>query len=141
MPISSKNLKKALSTPEAYAILDDAIGSGTWSAGGCLLLAKALKILFPDGIILTLFGHTKEQKEAIPQHVVLSLNGKLIDADGISTHDQMIKRWEKLEGVTVTKIDKYKDNQDADFIRNAQTTKHRDAEKKLANYLRISKRD
>jgi len=80
-----RRLKAALNTAEAYDILGD---EGTWQAGGCWILAAALKRLL--GKKAKLFAVVSHRNPA--EHVVVEWDGLYIDADGASTEAQLLRR-------------------------------------------------
>jgi hypothetical protein len=135
-------LKRALSTSEAYTILDEGVeGADTWLSGGCFLLAKVLVKLFPTAKLMVLMGVTKEQ-EALhfapqPQHVLVKINNSFVDGDGISSEKSILQRWKKYEGMVgkcwVEAFDANKHK--ADYIDIANTSAFKKAELKLAEYL------
>lgn len=85
------DLKKVLSTEEAYAILDRGIdGADTWLSGGCYLLAKTLMKILPNAELKILMGLTKEQiasgeTKPQPEHALIRAGNYFIDGDGLST--------------------------------------------------------
>lgn len=132
-----RRLKKALSTDEAYAIMDKAIdGADTWVTGGCLLLANALKILIPDGQVVIAFGMNKDSKKEKPEHAVFVYQDHIIDGDGVSTLERFKTLWEHSEGISITRLENLNyQKHHADYIDNAKTKKHKTGEKELAKYL------
>lgn len=140
--LSLPNLKKALSTNEAYSILDAGVkGSDTWVSGGCFLLAKVLIKLYPEAKLVVLMGLTKEQEslhlEALPQHALIQMGNQFVDGDGISSEKSLIQRWKKYEGMVgrcwVEPFNSAKHK--ADYIELAHTEAFKKAEVKLFDYL------
>ena len=86
-------LKLAVRTDESYEILGK---NGTWTAGGCWILAAALKRLLgtPSRLVAITRG-----RDDMPQHVLVELDGTFFDADGASTRGSLLRRWEAVEGV------------------------------------------
>ena len=98
MAIDSAKLKDKLGSDASYEILDKALG-GTWLAGGCLLLARALNRLQPDGQIMVLFGITHAGEPPLPNHCVLLCDGLYIDANGIQSEEELLRYWHEEEDV------------------------------------------
>lgn len=88
-------IRKFTRSGEAYELLDRGPG-GTWTAGGCALLAAALS---KAGIgILTVLdgsGHGSDLRKA--QHWLVQVPGGYIDADGFSTGAELLRRWKNDE--------------------------------------------
>lgn len=135
-------LKKALSTSEAYAILDEGVeGADTWLSGGCFLLAKVLVKLFPNAKLMVLMGLTKEQEAQQfapqPHHALVKIDNSFVDGEGISSEKSLLQRWKKYEGMVgkcwVEEFDATKHK--ADYIDIANTSSFKKAEDKLAEYL------
>ena len=140
--IALSKLKKALSTSEAYAILDEGVeGADTWLSGGCLLLAKVLVKLFPSAKLMVLMGLTKEQEAQQfapqPHHALVKIEISFVDGDGVSSERSLLQRWKKYEGMVgkcwVEPFDANKHK--ADYIALANTPAFKKAELKLAEYL------
>lgn len=137
-------LKKALSSSDAYTILDAGIkGADTWASGGCFLLAKSLLKLYPEAQLMVLMGITKEQDrlhlEPQPQHTLIKLGTKFIDSDGVSSEKSLLQRWIKYEGMLeghcwVEPFNPTKHK--ADYIELANTDGFKKAEIKLVSYLK-----
>jgi len=135
-------LKKALSTSEAYAILDEGVeGADTWLSGGCFLLAKVLVKLFPSAKLMVLMGLTKEQEAQQfapqPHHALVKIENSFVDGDGVSSERSLLQRWKKYEGMVgkcwVEPFDANKHK--ADYIALANTPAFKKAELKLVEYL------
>lgn len=97
-------LKRFCKSKASYAILDKSKGSGgTWTAGGCLILAKAVyENLKAEGFhnakIKILHGNGS------PQHALVSvclddMEEVYLDADGFSTKEELFERWQNDECV------------------------------------------
>lgn len=90
-------LKTFCKSKASYAILDKSKAKGgTWTEGGCLILAKALyenlKAEGFDAKIKILHGN------GIPQHALVGVRLEdqeevYLDADGFSTKLELINRW------------------------------------------------
>ena len=91
-------IKKILDSDEAYNILDRYVG-GTWTEGGCAILATALSKKY-NAPIWVIYNQEKDTAE----HFVIKLgNEKYMDYDGI--HDNMIKDFRENELVLVDPLD------------------------------------
>jgi hypothetical protein len=98
-----RRLKSFCKSKASYVILDDSKGKGgTWTEGGCLILAKALyEILINCGVeakIKIVTGNAQ------PQHALVAIRLEdqqevYLDADGLSTKRQLLDRWMKDEVV------------------------------------------
>jgi len=93
-----KALSRWLKTNKAYACLPD---NCTWSAGGCWILARALKkYIGKEAKLETILSAGLQ----IPQHVVVRVGDVYLDGDGASSAWRLVQRWEKLEWMDVTDI-------------------------------------
>jgi hypothetical protein len=82
-----KRLRNYLNTDAAYAILGP---DGTWTAGGCWLLAAALAPLL-DAPLVGVWSVV--QATPVLQHVVLQLDDDcFLDADGVQTERALLRR-------------------------------------------------
>jgi hypothetical protein len=86
-------MKQALKSDEAYAILGK---HGTWVAGGCWILAAAIKRLLGRRSRLVAITAGNER---IAQHILVELDGVFLDAAGASTKRQLLRLWRDLEGI------------------------------------------
>ena len=86
-------IRRAVKSDEAYAILGK---HGTWTEGGCWILAAALKRLLGRRSRL---AAVRRSDEPVAQHILVELDGAFLDADGISTREQLLRRWRDLEGI------------------------------------------
>ena len=107
IPRLSDDLKRVLKSKEAMSILD--IWGVGWTDGGCLVLANALQRWLDQGEVLGVWEpvpliepdptgvHYRRLvgTDYIQHHAVLDVNGWLIDGDGITTKQGLIKRWEE----------------------------------------------
>lgn len=91
-------LVAALDEPAAREVL--AVSGGTWTAGGCWLLAAALaRWAQPRGEVVAL------ARPNPVEHVVFRLGGWHFDGHGAATRRELIARWrgdEALRGATMT---------------------------------------
>ena len=91
-------LVAALEEPAAQEIL--AVSGGTWTAGGCWLLAAALaRWARPRGEVVAL------ARPHPVEHVVFRLGGWYLDGHGAATRRELIARWrgdEALREATMT---------------------------------------
>ncbi len=89
------NIKKILSTKEAYDILDDSNAKyTTWLAGGCKILADALNMVYYSEIYVIY----NKKKNVIEHFGVLNDDGNIIDGDGVTkTPKKWLKNFSKNE--------------------------------------------
>lgn len=88
-------LKRALATPEAYAILDaSAAGPCTFLAGGCAILADALAQILGGEIVAVYRADTRRI-----QHYVLRRGEHYLDGDGACLRATLLRRERTLEGI------------------------------------------
>lgn len=102
-------LKRALwTTPAAVAVLES-VGADTWLAGGCAILALALKKVFGQRAELVAVRAGKFRDNQI-EHVLVQVDGKYyLDGDGASGESTLVNRWRKVEripGATVGPVSK-----------------------------------
>ena len=95
-----------------YNLLINATDAGPFD-GGCVIFAQALQIKFGGDIVVLTNKHSAD-------HAVLSLNGKLIDADGPAEPKEFIRRFEQNELVKITGIRPIQDNDLPDAPRNSE---------------------
>ena len=95
-----------------YNLLINAIDAGPFD-GGCVIFAQALQMKFGGDIVVLTNKHGAD-------HAVLSLNGKLIDADGPAEPEEFICRFEQNELVKITGVRPIQDNDLPDAPRNAE---------------------
>jgi hypothetical protein len=91
----SKQLKKMMSTREAYEILDSSsqtVGS-TWSAGGCAVLAYALHKILPESQIIDIVNTQTRNTE----HVAVVYQNRVYDANGSVAAADFVDRFKKQE--------------------------------------------
>jgi hypothetical protein len=94
--MKSRDLKKILNSNEAYSILDSSPGAGgTWTAGGCCILANALKEYCPGGEIHVVFNEEWGQAE----HFVYKTKQGYIDGAGIHSAPVLMRQMKELEGI------------------------------------------
>jgi hypothetical protein len=126
-------LKKLLDTDEAYAILDEAV-MGTWTAGGCLILAEALKLLTGFNIVC-IYNQNRRQVE---HYGAGDLKGRIWDGDGVHENADAWMEFQK-------KHENYSDSFYYSFEhfyewdeRTAPGTiiRNKEASQKLAEYLK-----
>jgi len=93
--MNGRLLKKALRSAEAYKLLDKITDEAklTWLAGGCLILAKSLKMLYPAGELLVVWNNRQQHAE----HAVLLLDGQILDGDGASNRKGWLARYTEKE--------------------------------------------
>lgn len=88
-------LKAVLDSDDAYAVLDSLpeVSGSTWTAGACLVLARALVEVMPEGRICTLVNGSGS-----PEHYCVRLpDGRFLDGDGVSSLGQLLCRWREQE--------------------------------------------
>lgn len=95
---ASRALRAALYSPHGMRLLD-ASGGGTWTAGGCLVLAAASARVFRCPVR----GVVTRSQPLLLQHAVaeLPVGGRLLyaDGDGLSTECALVRRWREDEGL------------------------------------------
>jgi len=89
------HLRKVLNTATAYRVLERAeVREGTWTSGGCGILAEAIHALLPDSRLWDLHDASGAQ------HVVVETPaGDFIDGDGVSARATLRRRWIQVEGL------------------------------------------
>lgn len=96
-------MKKAIWTPAAVRILDESTG-GTWLAGGCALLALALKKVFGRRAELMSIRSDRYDPDRV-EHVLVQIDGRYyLDGDGASAESALIKRWQRVEHVPDARV-------------------------------------
>ncbi len=98
---------------DSYAVLD-ATGAegGTWTSGGCWILAEAVAKGFGGRVYCLVgtpegFGEETPSGVPSPQHFVAKVGHLFIDADGASTEKTLLHRWEKVEHVRTPFLEAY----------------------------------
>lgn len=92
VPVSKVHglVKRFVKSNESYDIVPD----GTWSAGGCWILAEALKRVIAQPTTLLA---VKDRGRV--QHIIVGLpSGKVVDADGVQTEHEMLIKMITYEG-------------------------------------------
>jgi hypothetical protein len=84
-------LKQTLWSAANVRLLDD-LGLESWTAGGCLILAQALRSLLPEARIASLTADGRHVG-----HAVVLLDGWVLDGDGASTVAAFKRRWAEEE--------------------------------------------
>ena len=107
-----RRLKDVLSSNDAYQILGNDVD--TWLAGGCQLLAEALKRVLPFGEILCIYDSphfskqdeakmrangNPEEQEVGPEHCVFRLGDLYLDGDGLQSEQELLATWRNEEGL------------------------------------------
>lgn len=90
----SVRLKKILDSVEAYYILDNFGGGGTWAAGGCKILADALN-KYIDIPIYVVFN----TENGIIEHFMVKVNDMLLDYDGIQSATEILNKMKDVEHI------------------------------------------
>ena len=83
---------KVIRNSDLYRIFISKIKSGPLD-GGCWAMAVALQKVIGKGSLYSIVSR------GIAQHIVLKVDSKYIDADGISTEKQLLHRWQRFEGL------------------------------------------
>ena len=97
-----RRLKDFCGTVSSYRLLDGSSArGGTWTAGGCLILAHAMHVMLSAKGEKTKVAILKNK---VPQHAVCVVrlsNGAdaFFDGDGISRRDGLLRRWLEEEDV------------------------------------------
>lgn len=89
----ARAIRAAVRDPLSYTLLDSGEG-GTWSAGGCAILADALLALIPDAKRIGI----KTSSPSCIHHVAVQLPcGAIIDADGLAHPAFFLRRYQLRE--------------------------------------------
>lgn len=97
---------------ESYWLLHD----GTWIAGGCWPLARAIAAWAgPEATLHALVASQGRGFDPIPQHVCVVLHGLVLDGNGAMTPEDFLAYWRDEEGLVDPVLTAY----DADAIRDA----------------------
>ena len=89
-----RRVRQFLQTDAAYRILDDEVG-GTWSAGGCWVLAKALTALI-DAPLVAVWNEI--DGSTVQHHVVVQLSENCyLDADGTQSGETLLRKMARVE--------------------------------------------
>jgi hypothetical protein len=83
----SDALVSILSTNESY----DYLPMGTWTEGGCTLLAQALLPLLGTDHSLLMVGRPMEDGRVLDHMVVKTPCGHYIDGNGLQTEDELLR--------------------------------------------------
>lgn len=104
MNVEGRRLKAYLSSDASYRHLgpDD----GSWLAGGCWLLAAALRRALGGGVLANVVGRWGGPPLGAPtvQHVVLLLDGWVWDGDGATRPETFLRRWRTVENITDARL-------------------------------------
>jgi hypothetical protein len=96
---SIARLKSFLDSEEAYALLDRRL---TWNAGGCWILAEAVKKWIGPGAELFAIGTVR-----VPvHHVVVRVGDTYIDGDGAQSRTELLRKMETMEFMREPKLTK-----------------------------------
>lgn len=97
---------KRLQSEEAYALLDrhPEISGSTWTAGGCWVLAEALHNMLPKSELVAVMSAGR------PEHILVKWKGSYWDADGGSSEEEVLERWEFEEGVESPYIEPFEES-------------------------------
>ena len=85
--VSVNKIHRLLRTEKAFEILDSdpELSGSDWGAGGCYVLARALKRIF-GGQLVTIYNAQNR-----PQHIMLQLGHLYLDYDGLQPAEQKLK--------------------------------------------------
>lgn len=88
---------------EIYRILEP-LKCGPFD-GGCMVYARALQKIY-GGELYALVGRdaTHPESEPVVQHAVVKVGDKFLDAEGVSSEDELRNRWQRDELVDVTAL-------------------------------------
>jgi hypothetical protein len=103
LTLLAKAIKEFARSKGAYDLLDSTTANGgTWTSGGCWILAEAVHQGF-GGELYAILGTSSTDKNlgAVrrPQHIVVKFGDIYIHADGSSRRKTLLKRWTTKEGV------------------------------------------
>lgn len=85
-------LHRFLHRPDVFALLPE----GSWTQGGCLTLAAALRDWIPGSAVWTVATSRQHDK---PMHLFAYWGEFCLDGDGVSTRQEMIEKMKRLEGL------------------------------------------
>lgn len=90
--VIGRRLRAWCRSPASYTLLDASpAAGGTWTAGGCALLAVALA-RNGVGALRTVIGRSQASGPVQPQHWIVQVPGGFLDADGFSTGPRLLVR-------------------------------------------------
>lgn len=93
-----RRISEFINSGEGYKLLP--YPRATWTSGGCHILAAALGSwlggAFPLAAVFDRGG--------LPQHVLLKVGDCHVDADGASTEEELVRRWETEEFVVGARV-------------------------------------
>lgn len=97
--VIGRRLRAWCRSPASYTLLDASpAAGGTWTAGGCALLAVALAGM-NVGFLRVVDGRSYKGGRVQPQHWVVQVPGGFLDADGFSTGPRLLARLQHQEQV------------------------------------------
>ena len=107
LPEAASFLGKGRALDKIYDEIIRATDSGPFD-GGCVLFARALQ-LRRGGDIWVLLGRTTPDGAELAQHAFLKVGGTCIDANGPTSLDGLMKRFERLEHTAITGARPFRD--------------------------------
>ncbi len=99
--LTSPQLRRALASEDAYAIIDWHRLGDTWTAGGCWVLAAALHSILPRSSLVAVTD------DGVVQHVLVRWSGRYWDADGGSSKQALLRRWRDVEGLRAPRLEEF----------------------------------
>jgi hypothetical protein len=73
-------LHSVLNQDSAYNILDSSTAAGgTWMSRGCVILAEAFSLIYPEGKFVEVRGKTRNSVSSQAQHIAFYSDGRIID--------------------------------------------------------------
>lgn len=102
--VDKKILARVLKSNEVYKTLS-AVECGPFD-GGCVIVAQALQRLVGGQICVLIGSSMRHDSPEQPHHAVVKKGSKFWDADGESTAEVLLARWQADEGINVTGIRK-----------------------------------
>jgi hypothetical protein len=129
-------LHSVLNQDGAYNILDSSTAAGgTWMSRGCVILAEAFSLIYPEGKFLEVRGKTRNSVSSQAQHIAFYSDGKVLDGalfvQGIQNYLSKYRLYERLlnpSGDILNSIN--------DIDINLRDLRDIQASVKLAEYLR-----
>jgi len=103
IPTLGAAIKAYFHSEKSYKLIDAyrSTAGSTWVAGGCWAAAKALHSLLSGSRLVAMVGFRGRGR---PEHVVVEYRGWYLDADGASSHRELIRRWREQELVENPRI-------------------------------------
>ena len=99
-----RKLHRVLCSKCGFAILDG--WQCGWTDGGCLVLANALRRWLGEGEIVSVWEdlvYDNRSPDHVQHHTILSINGWVVDGDGVAERNKFLELWREREGVGIVR--------------------------------------